>query len=417
MAWGESQSAAAVPPPAAPARPASGAGAHLPALDGVRGCAVLLVMAYHFASSAHAVGFANPMFDAPRVGWLGVDVFFALSGFLITGILVDTKTAADYFRSFYARRVLRIFPLYYGAVLAVLALWALLPGAGIWGDHATALSPASLLWPGLFLENAGLAVSGPLHAGVLAHYWSLAVEEHFYLLWPTLVWFASRRQIAWMAGAAAALSIAGRVLVLDLHLRPDLLFALTPLRLDGLAIGALTALLVRSPWVAAARRLAPAAFVASLALLVGLCVVRGAVEQDDPALFVAAFPLAALATACAIVAASAPGRAARALAIRPLRWFGRYSYGLYVWHPIVGMLLFHSQMAILPEAPSAPRMLGAIAIAFALDLAVAWLSFHLWEQRFLALKRFFPADRAAKARPLVVAPIAAPAPAQSPTQP
>ncbi|MDB5448653.1 MAG: acyltransferase 3, partial [Phenylobacterium sp.] len=105
---------------AAAARPKGQLNAHVPALDGVRGCAVLLVVVYHFANSFYVLGFTNPIVSAARIGWLGVDVFFALSGFLITGILLDTKSSANYFGSFYARRFLRIFPLYYGAIILVL---------------------------------------------------------------------------------------------------------------------------------------------------------------------------------------------------------------------------------------------------------------------------------------------------------
>jgi peptidoglycan/LPS O-acetylase OafA/YrhL len=142
--------------------------------------------------------------------------------------------------------------------------------------------------------------------------------------------------------------------------------------------------------------------------LVSLIALRGAVEQTDAVLWIASFPLAALATAAALTAATAAGRIATTLSFTPLRWFGRYSYGLYVWHPIVGMLLFHSKLSIVPDAPSGVQMLAAAAFAFVLNLVIAWLSFHLWEQRFLALKRFFPATPArAAAKPAAAAPAAA----------
>jgi peptidoglycan/LPS O-acetylase OafA/YrhL len=387
-------------PASSPVRARADASAHLPALDGVRGCAVLLVMIFHFATSMQAIGFVHPVLAVGQIGWLGVDVFFALSGFLITGILLDSKTSPSYFTSFYARRLLRILPLYYGATLIVLALWALIPEAGVWGARTTPFAAASPMWPALFLENVSVAVYGASPTGVLTHFWSLAVEEHFYLLWPTLVWLCSRRRLGQIAAGAIAISIAGRIYVLAADLDATRLFGLTPLRMDGLAIGALAALLARSPLLPRAQRLAPAVLAASSAALAAIFLASGAVEQEDPPLWIASYPLAALATAAALIAATAGGRIARQLAFAPLRWFGKYSYGLYVWHPIVGMLLFHSRVSLVGETPGPARMLAAAAVAFALNIALAWLSFHLWERRFLALKRFFPAwPDAATARP------------------
>lgn len=363
---------------------------HVPALDGVRGAAVLLVIVYHFANSFYVIGFTNPLFSALRVGWLGVDVFFALSGFLITGILLDTKTSPNYFKSFYVRRILRIFPLYYGAIACVLLLWAMLPAAGVWGERDSMFAAASPFWTGFFLENLGLALHGPGATGVLTHYWSLAVEEHFYLVWPALVWLTSRRQLFGLAVGVIVLSVVGRAVMwrqgLDLHA----IFGATPLRLDGLAVGAIAAILVRherppSP------RLAIALLVGALAALALLMNLRGTVEQYDPVLWLSAYPLASIATAAALVGSIGGGALAQMLSAAPLRWFGRYSYGLYVWHPIVGVLLFHSRFAILPADPTHLDVLVAAVVAMAVNIAAAWLSFNLWEKRFLSLKRLFPA--------------------------
>ena len=363
---------------------------HVPALDGVRGAAVLLVIIYHFANSFYVIGFTNQLFSALRVGWLGVDVFFALSGFLITGILLDTKNSPNYFKSFYVRRILRIFPLYYGAIALVLLLWAVLPAAGVWGQRNGVFSAASPFWTGFFLENLGLALHGPGATGVLTHYWSLAVEEHFYLIWPALVWLTSRRQLLAFAVGATVLSIVGRAAMWQQGLDIHAIFGATPLRLDGLAIGAIAAILMRrerppSP------RLAIAVLVGALAMLALLMHLRGTVEQYDRVLWLFAYPLASIATAAALVGSVGGGALAQVLSVAPLRWFGRYSYGLYVWHPIVGVLLFHSRFAILPASPTHWDILLAAVVAMAVNVGAAWLSFNLWEKRFLKLKRLFPA--------------------------
>lgn len=363
---------------------------HVPALDGVRGIAILLVMIYHFSSSLSVLGFGSPVLTFLRFGWCGVDVFFALSGFLITGILLDTKQSPGYFRNFYTRRILRIFPLYYGSILVVFLVRGMLPDAGVWGVHDDLLSPGSMLWPSLYLQNFAISLQGAAVTGVTTHYWSLAVEEHFYLLWPLLVWLATRRQIMLLALAAAMCSLAARV-VLYIHGSDlDALFGLTPLRMDGLALGALASIAIRGPGgLAPIVRWAWAVLAVSGTILVGLVVLRHGTHQTDPAIWVFGYPLVAVATAAMLVVGMANGTVGYLLALAPLRWFGKYSFGLYVWHPIIGMILLHSHVALVSQGAGPAAVLWAMLVALVLDLAVAWLSYNLWEKRFLDLKRFF----------------------------
>jgi peptidoglycan/LPS O-acetylase OafA/YrhL len=368
-------------------------GAHVPALDGVRGIAILLVIAYHFSVSLGILGVGNPLLGFFRFGWCGVDVFFALSGFLITGILLDTKDSPHYFRNFYVRRVLRIFPLYYGSLLVVFLLRLALPQAGVWGAHGTLAAPGSLLWPLLYLQNLGVYLGGPSLSGVTTHYWSLAVEEHFYLAWPLLVWLATRRQITLLAMTAIVVSLLGRALVYWHGSNLEAIFGLTPLRMDGLAIGALASIALRRqggleavlPW---ARTVMVVAGVA----LVGLLAMHRMMHHTDPAMWLIGYPLVAMVTAAALLLSLRNGPVARILSLSPLRWFGKYSFGLYVWHPIIGVILLHSHVALVPDGAGQPAVVLAALATLLIDLAVAWLSFHLWEKRFLDMKRFFAAD-------------------------
>jgi peptidoglycan/LPS O-acetylase OafA/YrhL len=369
---------------------------HFASLDGVRGLAILLVIIYHFSSSLSVLGFANPVLGFFRVGWCGVDVFFALSGFLITGVLLDTKSSPDYFRNFYARRMLRIFPLYYGSLVVVFLLRLVLPDAGVWGSHDSLLSPGSLLWPGLYLENFAIFLQGASVTGVTTHYWSLAVEEHFYLIWPLLIWLGTRRQIKFLAIAVVMFSLLLRTLLYLHRTDPDLVFGLTPLRMDGLAIGAIASLAIRgrSEMDVVVRR-AGVVFVAAGVLLLALLVLRHTTHQTDPAMWIFAYPLVAVATAAGLLVGMGRGPVRYFLSLRPLRWFGKYSFGLYVWHPIIGMILLHSRVALVSPASGKWAVLLAALIALALDLLVAWLSFNYWEKPFLDLKRYF-APRAPK---------------------
>src|SRR3954471_24953128 len=165
---------------------------HLPGLDGVRGVAILLVMAIHFVGDATAYTRLQALVvKAAGYGLLGVDLFFVLSGLLITGLLLDAKGQTHYFRNFYARRTLRIFPLYY-FVLAILflvlpRLWPLTP---LMED---ARAHQGWLWT--YTANFYIAARSSWAAlTYVTHFWSLAIEEHFYLLWPLVV-FCFRRQI------------------------------------------------------------------------------------------------------------------------------------------------------------------------------------------------------------------------------
>jgi len=162
----------------------------MPELDTIRGIAVLLVLFFHGFGFRYGVqglsGFPKLFVAATLPGWMGVNLFFVLSGFLITGILLDTKPKADYYRSFYTRRALRILPLYYG----VLLLLAVLTRTG-WVNRQASWAFLGLSF--FYLSNVTGLFGVPMQYGVL---WSLAVEEHFYLLWPAAVRSLSRYRVA-----------------------------------------------------------------------------------------------------------------------------------------------------------------------------------------------------------------------------
>ena len=162
----------------------------MPELDTIRGIAVLFVLFFHGFGFRYGVkglaGFPKLFVAATLAGWVGVNLFFVLSGFLITGILLDTKFDADYYSRFYVRRALRILPLYY----AVLAILAVLTRAG-WTNRSASWAFLGLSF--FYLSNVTALFGVALQYGVL---WSLAVEEHFYLLWPAAVRSLSRSRVA-----------------------------------------------------------------------------------------------------------------------------------------------------------------------------------------------------------------------------
>lgn len=208
----------------------------IPELDGFRAIAVLMVMAEHMYD-----GWRLPPIGMPRVlhfiithGWLGVDLFFILSGFLITGILLDERSEPGYFKTFYRRRSLRILPL---ALTCIAIYWL------FYSSHYERYFLLALLFSANL--NILLGVPGPHGPGVM---WSLAVEEHFYLLWPLAVRRLTVRHLAYAAGAIVLLSPVIRGIAMHYGADSNNVYQLSWFRFDGLALGALLAIFVRSPF-------------------------------------------------------------------------------------------------------------------------------------------------------------------------
>ncbi|HEX7878877.1 MAG TPA: acyltransferase, partial [Candidatus Eisenbacteria bacterium] len=231
---------------------------HVPALDGLRGLAILLVLAHHF-------NILNPAGPAERnlillldLGKHGVDLFFVLSGFLITGILLDTRGRPGWLGSFFARRALRIVPLYYALLTALLVVQPLLLArnpATLSASMRWSAEAADAPWYWLFTSNILFAIREGFGLHGLDVTWSLAIEEQFYLAWAFLVMFLDRRA---MIVACTALIVLCPVIRLAIGLTGDSwldAYLLTPGRLDALAMGSLLAALYRAPDESMRRRL------------------------------------------------------------------------------------------------------------------------------------------------------------------
>ena len=369
---------------------AAGAGRHISALDGIRGLAVLLVLIFHVFQAEPApsrpllrIGYAATLF-----GQTGVDLFFVLSGFLITGILLDTKSSRHYFVNFYGRRTLRIFPLYYGSLLLFLVVLPRLVDF-----HATGL-PSIWFWT--FSTN--VAATQGLDPGGLGHYWTLAIEEQFYLVWPLVVFALGRAALMHVCMASLVVAAALRVLV---ESRGISCFMITFCRIDTLLLGALLALAARSPQGLAA--LAKSALwigLAALAVALPMCAVMrgsGSVWMQG-----VKYPLVAIFYGAILVigvTASPRSWASRLLTFNPLRSLGKYSYGIYVFHPPVIQAvrsLFRNPVVAqaLGEMYGGPLLAFRLTLIFGASYALAYLSWHLYEKHFLILKRHFEYDPA-----------------------
>ena len=366
---------------------------HLPALDGVRGFAVLGVACSHLFPGTPHSSLDTFVHNTFAFGASGVDLFFVLSGFLITGILYDSLPDPGFFRKFYARRVLRIFPLYYG-VLAAFALAALIFGLNF---HHQLLSLA------LYLQNSTLIAqrirdyAGPTFLP-LPHFWSLAIEEQFYLVWPVTVFLLrTRRRLLGFCAAALLLCPFLRSFLFLHGVNYYIVETNTLCRSDSLLAGAALALLFRSRLHDRVLRAAAWIFLAGA----GSGVLLAYASSHGPFFNTAtgyqiflAFDFSALAlTFVGVITLSLHSRPVSAVCtLRPMRWLGKYSYGIYVLHLILFGYLYEPLRHLLSlylTPNKATGILIAGILIFLLSLLAAYLSYHLFEKHFLRLKRFF----------------------------
>jgi peptidoglycan/LPS O-acetylase OafA/YrhL len=348
-----------------------------------------MVFCRHYGMTSHAGNiWIKTAFFLCFGGWMGVDLFFVLSGFLITGILLDTRELPGYFANFYARRALRIFPLYYTvlALLFLLTPWLHLQ----W--HAGHL--AYLFYAGNVAYNMSPSLGSVQPAVSFLHLWSLAVEEQFYLVWPLLVMLVgSRRRLAWICGG---LSVGGLILRICLLLwlprdsAYEWCYAQLPTHMDGLLFGALGAMCVRAipldqvlVW---AKRVLPFAL-ATLLIVIAI----GGIDFHSVPMIVLGFPALAAIFTCIVLLALKPGGIVNRIgSLSGLRFVGRYSYGMYVYH----ILFWPALVGVLPWLQSRLHSvtLGGVCFVFlmlAATMVTAVVSYELYERQWLRLKRRF----------------------------
>lgn len=361
-------------------------GQHCLELDGVRGMAIVAVTLYRFSkeldeAASPALAMAKGLLS---VGGRGVDLFFVLSGFLITGILLKTKSKSGFFRNFIARRALRIFPLYFATLLVCLFIFPTLLSTKIFDLPR---SNQFYLWT--YTSNFLMARENSWCFGPLDHFWSLAVEEHFYLLWPVAVYFLSLRALL---SLSVAIAIGVGVIRSFLSIRPEWNVAvdvLTVFRCDALCMGAILAVIMaqrihvdRMVWFA--KRCLPFLLIATLVFAV-----TGKRWMTLPHTIVPALMAVVLGL---IVTGKKSDYLSRPLRNPILCWFGKYSYGMYVVQlPLLTLLplsIFVSAVG-LETMNSVMTSMAYLVTMVALTCAIAYVSFHQFETRFLNLKRFF----------------------------
>lgn len=353
-------------------------GPRLSGLDGLRTVAVLLVVLFHQ--------------EILPFGWVGVQIFFVLSGYLITRLLTRARSTSlgAYLRDFYGRRSLRIFPLYF-AVIAALALlvWVKVPLVGV---------AEGLPYAATYTYNLWHASSEFVHSKVITHFWSLCVEEQFYLIWPFLIYFCPPALLGRALGAIVLLGPIVRGVTLWLLNIPGLptlpqsdvaLYVLTPAHVDAFAIGGYFALFP----LGGARRALFASFAALLAAGAAVVLFAEPGASSHPATWsslgyplgmgagyamIWGFSLMNLCSALLIDCIAHRRFAPWFFDFPVLNYLGKISYGLYVFH-------YPLQSAVSKLMPNA-GLLPQLATQLALTIGISSLSFHLWEARFSRMK-------------------------------
>ena len=356
---------------------------HIPELDGVRGIAILMVVVHH----AVLYSVRPPTGWIPALasyGFAGVDLFFVLSGFLITGILLNAKDQPGYFRNFYAKRALRIWPLYYLLLLLSFGLVPLLVHrAHLAMGEAALFESRSVLVYILLFQNiwyAGMAVPS-----MLGMTWSLAIEEQFYIVWPWLILLCDRKKLAYILGAVMVLSPLARLWAGHHGVSRGVIEYSTWFRLDGLSLGGLIALYCRSSCFSlrGAKRSAAAALAGGIPA--SLWLLSGHSQAAWPLLYTVLTLASAGMVTFAIWCCRTDSAFGRPLRAGWIRYIGQVSYCLYLVNQPVYYAL-GGRLVKTYAGASSGAALSVMALGFVVSLGIASLSWYLFESQILKLK-------------------------------
>jgi peptidoglycan/LPS O-acetylase OafA/YrhL len=377
-------------PPTAPTeeeagRAADAPGGRVPELDGLRGLAILFVVIWHLFVTVVAYPPGSSYSIAAyflRWTWSGVDLFFVLSGFLIAGILLDARESEHYFHTFYLRRIFRIVPLYAVAVISYAVLSSFvstssyLQATGLFRDE----------WPLapylLFLQNVWSGIVGQWGPTWLSVTWSLAVEEQFYLFLPFVVRFLKRPALTFQLAALIVLAPVVRVALFDLRNGAFWSYMELPSRLDALGLGALVAVLSRSPaaWAFVSKHWRLFYLTCGLfALRILWHTLRGEAAPGSRAMSYSGYSSFALlyVSLLLIVLVRKQSLLARLARFKALRYLGGVSYFVYLFHQNISSGL----RALLANADTTPAgHLWISVLAFAALLGLAQLSWTWFEK-------------------------------------
>jgi len=360
-------------------------------------------MFFHLAQMKPASSVDSIFYKLTSYGWSGVNLFFVLSGFLITGILVDAKGTENYFRNFYVRRALRILPLYYGFFAGLLLLSPLVGGQK--AAKGVQVLHENQWWIWTHMVNWLVALTGDFHIATplsVGGWWSLSIEEQFYLLWAVVILLTPQRKLLRLCLALIVASVLIRFAMVAFGASWAAIYTVTFARMDGIALGAAIAVTARSTtglgnlkrWSLIAAALALAGFVVMEALS-GTAYEPGSTLSIaiQITLFVWLWGALVVGTLVAM-----PGSFLQRLThLKILRIFGKFSFALYLFHMIMNDVFlkigFNPDSGFVIGGSILPWQMLYLGCAISLSLICAFISWHLYEKQFLKLKAFFPVPK------------------------
>lgn len=361
---------------------------YLPSLEGVRGYAFIVVFLVHYSpfysSVFHVRHWWNLLSLTMDIGWIAVPVFFVMSGYLIGGILYDTRDREGFFRVFYYRRILRVFPIYYITLLAVACLDTI---------HYRVSLDYTYWLHFLYIQNLLPGYSGDtgaLPSCQISHFWSLAVEEQFYLVWPLVVWFCPNRRILLRVTILLiSFCVIVRFTAVWIGMSPDRSFVATPTRVDAILLGVVLAL-IRHDRIY--KLIEPFAKYVAIA---GICIMFILAAKPT---FEVMFPNLSTATeislvnliAMAIIVAAIEKESflRRICSLSWVCWLGSLSYGLYVFHLIYRRWFMESFLySLANHMPLPAAYFVSTSIAFCLTLFLALVSYSCIEKPAMNMKK------------------------------
>lgn len=359
---------------------------HLPELDGLRGLAIGLVLLFHLF----------PFLPFSRIGWIGVDLFFVLSGFLISGILQDSLNKRRYWFSFFIRRALRIFPLYYFILLLYVGL------SYISADFA-ALPVVSFdyfkdnqVWYWTYLSNIKMFIEGRwLPPIVFNPLWSLSIEEQFYLLWPLVIYLFRNKKLLYFIFFLLSVVIAIRVHMVVREASSLSIYVFTFARLDAILLGSMVSVFIRNEKLRALLEKYNDYFlIGSVILILGIAISFRTFSAYQFVIQSVGYTIIAVFFCCILILVLNKNKnfiLDLFFKSKPMIFLGKYSYALYLFHWPLYRLLREPVQKLCKEAgvQIAANIFTSLVI-LSLTCLASLITWNLFEKRFIQLKSKFP---------------------------
>ncbi|RBP49170.1 acyltransferase family protein [Arenicella xantha] len=365
----------------------SNARTRIAGLDTLRGLAIMLVLLYHCTPNSNPnLGLSSLVFKVANIGWAGVDLFFALSGYLVCSMLLDIKQRGRPVSVFFWNRLLRIMPIYYLTLALVLIAYPAISGAEMPRLHET-----YPYW--LYINNNILDLNASFYAADinLGHFWSLALEMQFYVLIPLLVMYCSRKSLVTTLAITWLGVITWRFYAVYTGTEPDITFGFSQFRCDGLLLGALVAArrdpLKSQPAFLCLALLSACYLIWMIWLSQGSAIFK---HGTDFYLHRALLPTTiGIVSAYALTMALKKKEYTGVFRFSILAFLAKYSYGIYIYHFLFNDYLEDSLVPWLSAFLLSQNQVafGFFSLQLCLSTSVAWISFHFFEKHFLALKK------------------------------